>query len=153
MPREYVPFTDDCRPASTRGANGGGIYDGTNAVGLNTNTIVLFVFCLCIALVFSYGYVWLARLFPKAFIWITGVLNIVFGLVTAIYMLSRHYYSGGIVYLIFVAFLIFAFITWIPRIPFSALMLKTAIDVSKHYGHVYLVSFLGGLLATAFGAW
>jgi hypothetical protein len=32
-------------------------------------------------------------------------------------------------------------------------MLQTSIDVSKKYGHVYLVSFLGGLAATAFGAW
>ncbi|KAK8006821.1 hypothetical protein PG989_000811 [Apiospora arundinis] len=133
--------------------NGGGIYDGAQAVGLNTNTIVLFIFVLCVALVFSYAYMWMARLFPKQFIWITGILNIVFGLVTAIYMLARHYYSGGIVFLIFVAFLIFAFITWIPRIPFSALMLKTSVDVSKSYGHVYLVSFLGGLLATALAAW
>lgn len=45
------------------------------------------------------------------------------------------------------------FISWIPRIPFSALMLKTSIDVSKRYGHVYLVSLLGGLAATAFSAW
>lgn len=32
-------------------------------------------------------------------------------------------------------------------------MLQTSIDVSKRYGHVYLVSFIGGLIATAFGAW
>lgn len=114
---------------------------------------MLFAFCLAIAVVFSYVYVWLARLFPKTFIWVTGILNIVFGLVTAIYMLYRKYYSGGIVYLIFVAFLIFAFITWIPRIPFSALMLKTSVDVSKKYGHVYLVSLLGGILAAALAAW
>lgn len=139
--------------ASTKSFQGGSIYDSGSQVGLNTNTLILFAFCLCVAIVFSYLYVWLARLFPKQFIWITGILNIVFGLVTAIYMLSRHYYSGGIVYLIFVAFLIFAFITWIPRIPFSALMLKTAVDVSKNYGHVYLVSALGGLCATALAAW
>ncbi|OTB00795.1 hypothetical protein M426DRAFT_231977 [Hypoxylon sp. CI-4A] len=139
--------------ASTKGFQGGGIYDSRSEVGLNTNTLILFVFCLCVAVVFSYVYVLLARQFPKQFIWITGILNIVFGLVTAIYMLSRHYYSGGIVYLVFVAFLIFAFITWIPRIPFSALMLKTAVDVSKGYGHVYLVSALGGLIATALAAW
>ncbi|ORY58922.1 plasma-membrane choline transporter-domain-containing protein [Pseudomassariella vexata] len=139
--------------SATKLYNGSGIYDGAQAVGLNTNTIVMFVFCLCIAMVFSYAYVWLARAFPKQFIWITGILNIVFGLVTAIYMLYRKYYSGGIVFLIFVAFLVFAFITWIPRIPFSALMLKTSIGVSKTYGHVYLVSFLGGLLATALAAW
>ncbi|KAI0377185.1 DUF580-domain-containing protein [Hypomontagnella monticulosa] len=139
--------------ATTKGFQGGGIYDSASQVGLNTNTLILFVFCLCVAIVFSYVYVLLARQFPKQFIWITGILNIVFGLVTAIYMLSRHYYSGGIVFLIFVAFLIFAFITWIPRIPFSALMLKTAVDVSKSYGHVYLVSALGGLCATALAAW
>ncbi|KAI0127582.1 plasma-membrane choline transporter-domain-containing protein [Xylariales sp. AK1849] len=139
--------------SATKGYSGGGIYDGANSVGLNTNTIVLFVFCLCIALVFSYAYVWLARLFPKQFIWVTGILNIVFGLVTAIYMLYHKYYSGGIVFLVFVVFMIIAFVSWIPRIPFSALMLKTSVDVSKTYGHVYLVSFLGGLLATAFAAW
>jgi len=32
-------------------------------------------------------------------------------------------------------------------------MLQTSIDVSKRYGHVYLVSFIGGFIATAFGAW
>jgi len=92
-------------------------------------------------------------LFPKTFIWTTGILHIIFGFVTAIYMLSRKYYSGGIVFLIFAIFTLVCFITWIPRIPFSALMLTTSIDVSKRYGHVYLVSFIGGLLATAFGAW
>jgi Plasma-membrane choline transporter len=108
---------------------------------------------LLTAIVLSYGYIWLARKFTKQFIWITGVLNILFGLVTAIYMLARHYWSGGIVFLLFSAFMILAFITWIPRIPFSVLMLQTAIDVSKNYGHVYLVSAIGGILATAFAGW
>lgn len=68
-------------------------------------------------------------------------------------MLSRKYWSGGIVFLLFAIFTLICFITWIPRIPFSVLMLQTSINVSKRYGHVYLVSFIGGLLATAFGAW
>jgi len=139
--------------ASTKGFNGGGIYGSSNDFGLTTNTIVLFAFCLVVAIVLSYGYVSLARVFTKQFIWITGILNIVFGLVTAIYMLSRKYYSGGVVFLLFSIFAIICFVSWIPRIPFSVVMLQTSIDVSKSYGHVYLVSFLGGLLATAFGAW
>jgi len=139
--------------AATKGFSGGGIYGSSNDFGLNTNTIVLFAFCLCVALVLGYGYIALARIFTKQFIWITGILNIVWCFVTAIYMLARHYYSGGIVFLIFGAFAIFCFISWIPRIPFSVLMLQTAIDVSKNFGHVYLVSFLGGLIAAAFGAW
>jgi hypothetical protein len=43
-----------------------------------------------------------------------GILNIIFGLVTAIYMLYRHYYSGGIVFLIFTVFWVFCFIVSIP---------------------------------------
>lgn len=83
----------------------------------------------------------------------TGILNIIFGFATAIYMLYRKYWSGGIVFLLFAIFTVVAFISWIPRIPFSSLMLKTTIDVSKRYGHVYMVSFIGGFLAVAFGAW
>ncbi|KAK5726482.1 pH nine-sensitive protein 1 [Elasticomyces elasticus] len=139
--------------AATKGFNGGGIYGSSNDFGLSTNTIVLFAFVLVMALILGYGYIYLARMFTKQFIWITGILNIVFVFVTAIYMLSRKYWSGGIVFLIFGAFAIFCFISWIPRIPFSVLMLQTVIDVSKKFGHVYLVSFLGGLLAAAFGAW
>lgn len=139
--------------AATKGFNGGGIYNSSNDFGLSTNTLVLFIFCLAVALVLSYAYVWCARAFTKQFIWITGILHIIFGFVTAIYMLSRKYYSGGIVFLIFAVFSLVCFITWIPRIPFSVLMLQTSIDVSKKYGHVYLVSFIGGILATAFGAW
>ncbi|TKA77087.1 hypothetical protein B0A55_03574 [Friedmanniomyces simplex] len=139
--------------AATKGFNGGGIYGSSNDFGLNTNTIVLFAFCLAMALVLGYGYISLARMFTKQFIWITGILNIVWCLGTAIYMLARKYWSGGIVFLIFGVFTIFCFISWIPRIPFSVLMLQTAIDVSRKFKSVYIVSFLGGLIAAAFGAW
>ncbi|KAF1960562.1 hypothetical protein CC80DRAFT_259574 [Byssothecium circinans] len=103
--------------------NGGGIYNSRNDFGLDTNTVVLFAFVLVMAVVLSYVYMWLARAFTKQFIWITGILNIVFGFVTAIYMLSRRYWSGGIVFLIFSVFYVFCFISWIPRIPFSVVML------------------------------
>lgn len=114
---------------------------------------MLFAFCLAVALFLSYAYVWCARAFTKQFIWITGILHIVFGFVTAIYMLSRKYWSGGIVFLIFSIFTVICFISWIPRIPFSVVMLQTSVDVSRRFGHVYLVSFIGGIIATALGAW
>ncbi|KAL9088174.1 MAG: hypothetical protein Q9165_006301 [Trypethelium subeluteriae] len=139
--------------AATKGFNGGGIYDGRNDFGLDTNTIILFVLCVGSALILSYAYILLARFFTKQIIWITGFLNVVWGLALAIYMLSRRYWSGGIVMLIFSLFFVFAFFSWRRRIPFSVLMLQTAIDVSRTYGHVYLVSLLGGLAAAAFGIW
>ena len=49
--------------------------------------------------------------------------------------------------------IVFAFITWIPRIPFSAFMLTTSINVSKRYGHVYIASLVGGFLAAVFAAY
>jgi len=58
---------------------------------------------------------------------ITGILNIVWCFVTAIYMLTRKYYSGGIVFLIFGAFAVFCFISWIPRIPFSGIIMPAII--------------------------
>ena len=135
------------------GAAGDGIYGGDNSFSLNNNTIILFAFGLLIAFVLSWSYIWLARLFPKQFIWVTGILNVVWGLGTAIYYLYKKYWSAGIVFLVFALFTAYCFYTWIPRIPFSALMLKTSIGVSKKYGHVYIVSLIGGLLATAFAAW
>lgn len=65
----------------------------------------------------------------------------------------RGYYSAGIVFLVFAVFYIICFVSWIPRIPYSVLMLQVTIDVAKNYGHVFVVSFLGGLIAVAFGAW
>jgi hypothetical protein len=93
------------------------------------------------------------RAFTKQIIWITGILQIVFGFGTAIVYLVRGYYSAGIVFLIFSVFYIICFVSWIPRIPFSVLMLQTTIDVANNYGHVFIVSFIGGTIALAFGAW
>jgi len=134
-------------------SNSGGIYGNANQFALNSNTVILFAFVIGMATLLSYAYMWAARAFTKQFIWITGILNIIFGFVTALYMLSRRYWSGGIVFLIFSIFYVICFISWIPRIPFSVLMLQTAIDVSKKYGHTYVVSLVGGILAAAFGAW
>ncbi|KXX76644.1 Protein PNS1 [Madurella mycetomatis] len=139
--------------AATRRENSGGLNGQLNTFGLTTHTIYLFVWVLITAIVLSYAYMWLARRFTKQFIWITGVLNIVLGLATALYMLSRRYVSGGIVFLIFVIFMALCFFSWRRRIPFSVLMLQTAMDVAKRHGHVYVVSAVGGLLATAFAAW
>ena len=139
--------------AANKGFNGGGIYGGSNKFGLTTNTVILFAFVLLVALVVSWAYFTLARMFTKQFIWITGILQIVFGLGTAAVYFARHYYSAAVVFLVFSVFYIICFISWIPRIPFSVLILQTVMDVAKRYGHMFAVSFVGGLIATAFGAW
>ena len=95
----------------------------------------------------------MARAFTKQFIWITGILHIVFGIGTAIYYFIKHYYSAAVIFVLFGIFSIICFVSWIPRIPFSVVMLQQTIDVAKGFGHVFLVSALGGTVALAFGAW
>lgn len=132
--------------------NGGSIYDGANDFSLNTNTIILFAFILVVAFVLSWGYFTMTRTFTKQFVWITGILNIVLGFATAVYYLYRKQYSAGIVFLLFAVFGVICFISWIPRIPFSVLMLQTTMDVAKKHGHVFTVSAVGGFVAFVFGA-
>ncbi|KAL4965902.1 plasma-membrane choline transporter-domain-containing protein [Aspergillus stella-maris] len=141
------------RYSKYKGFNGTGIYDSDNSFSLDTDTLVLFIFVLCVALAFSWGYFLAARHFPKFFIWATGILNIVFALATGIYYIARKQYGGGIVFLIFGVFAIICFISWIPRIPFTAFMLTTSMDVSRKYGHMFIVSAIGGIVSVAFAAW
>lgn len=134
--------------------NGGGIYNSPNDFSLNTNTIVLFVFVIVVAFVLSWGYFLACRAFTKQFIWITGILNCVFALGTAIYYLYRRYWGTGIVFLLFAVFAIFCFISWIPRIPFAVVMLQQAQDIARMKRvHVFMVSAIGGVIALAFSAY
>ncbi|KAL8999896.1 MAG: hypothetical protein Q9169_001302 [Polycauliona sp. 2 TL-2023] len=139
--------------SSNKSFNGGGIYDGANDFSLNTNTVVLFALVLLVAFVFSWAYFTAARAFTKQFIWITGILHIAFGIGTCIYYFYRHYYSAAIIFALFSVFSIICFISWIPRIPFSVVMLQQTMDVAKSFGHVFLVSAIGGFVSVAFGAW
>lgn len=141
------------RYSKYKGFSGGGIYNSTNDFSLNTNTIILFLFVICVALVFSWGYFFAARAFTKFFIWIAGLANLALAVGTAIYYLYRHYWGTGIVFAIFAIFAIICFISWIPRIPFAVVMLQTAMDVARHHGHVFLVSFVGGIFSAGFAAW
>ncbi|KAK9480396.1 plasma-membrane choline transporter-domain-containing protein [Lipomyces japonicus] len=132
---------------------GDGIYGSGESFSLNTNTIVLFAFVVVIALVVSILYFWLARAFTKQFIWITGILNLLFGFATAIYYFSVHYYSAAIVFLIFAVFGVVCFVSWIKRIPFATLILQTIMDVTKAHPSVLVTSAIGAVVAAAFAAW
>ena len=133
--------------------SGGGIYNGANDFSLNTNTLILFVFVLILAFVVSLAYFIAARAFTKQFIWITGILNCVLALGTAVYYLYRRQWGAGIVFMIFAVLTIFFFISWIPRIPFSVVMLQTCMDVAKRHRGVFITSLIGGVVSVAFGAW
>ncbi|KAI5299748.1 putative choline transporter, neither null mutation nor overexpression affects choline transport [Ascosphaera atra] len=133
--------------------NGGTIYSGANNFSLNTNTLILLIFVVVVAFVISWCYFLLAMKFPKVFIWTTGILNVVLGFATAIYYIKRGQYGGGITLLVFAVLGLVAFISWIPRIPFSAVMLRTAGHVARYYGHIFMVSGVSGVIALALSSW
>ncbi|KAL8916525.1 MAG: hypothetical protein Q9208_008446 [Pyrenodesmia sp. 3 TL-2023] len=139
--------------SSNKQSAGGDIYDDSNDFSLNTNTIILFAIILLLAFVLSWAYFTAARAFTKQFIWITGILHIAFGIGTCIYYFYRQYYSAAVVFALFSVFSIICFISWIPRIPFSVVMLQQTMDIAKSFGHVFLVSAIGGIVSVAFGAW
>jgi hypothetical protein len=64
--------------------------NSTTNFAINSKTGYLFLFVILEAFVVSYAYVWLARLFPKAFIWVSGILNIVLGIATAALLLLKY---------------------------------------------------------------
>lgn len=139
--------------AATKGRGGGITHTGATELGLSTNLLALFASILCFAFIVAYIYFTLARAFTKQFIWITGVLQIVVGLGSAIFYFARHHYSAAVVFSMFSMFYVICFISWIPRIPFSVLVLQTVMDVAKSHGRVFTASFIGALIMTAFGAW
>jgi hypothetical protein len=139
--------------ATSEAFSGRGIYNEPNDFALHTNPVFVLVFVLIVAFAISWLYFTLARAFTKQFIWITGILHILFGLGTAIYYFTKQYYSAAIVFVVFSVFTIICFVSWIPRIPFSVVMLEQTMDVAKTFGHVFTVSAVGGLIAFAFGAW
>jgi hypothetical protein len=134
--------------------NGGGISNSSNDFSLDTNTIVLFAFVLCVAFAFSWGYFLAARAFTKQFVWLTGILNCVLAVGTAVYYLYRRLWGAGIVFALFAIFAIICFISWIPRIPFAVVMLQETMDIARMPRvHVFLISMIGGIASLAYAAW
>lgn len=131
---------------------GGSIYHSLNTFSLNSNTAILFGFAVVISVVLSFFILLFARLQAKFFIISGLILNIILGLATAIYYLAIHYWSAGIVFMVFT--LISALCYWRcrSRIPFSAIVLEISIDVMKKYKSTFLVSFLGIIISGAFSA-
>jgi MFS superfamily sulfate permease-like transporter len=103
-----------------------------------------------IGFIFSLAYFLIVRYATKAVIYVTAIMQVAMGLVTAIIYFARHNYAPAVLFLLFTIFYVFCFFSWRKRIPFSVLMLQTIIDVSKNYGHVFLVSAIGGLVTTLF---
>ncbi|RCK55919.1 Protein PNS1 [Candida viswanathii] len=135
---------------ATYGFQGGSIYGSGNTFTLNTNTIILFAFIIVMAIVLSAAIIVFARFAPKAFI-VTGViLNVVLGVGTAIFYFVERNWSAAIVFLVFALFGAFCYWRARRRIPLSATILATVIDVMRMYPSTLVTSFIGLIVSAAF---
>ncbi|RKP29524.1 hypothetical protein METBISCDRAFT_18486 [Metschnikowia bicuspidata] len=131
---------------------GGLIYHSLNTFSLNSNTAILFGFVIVIAVVLSFLINLFARVHAKAFITSGLILNIILGLATGIYYLVMHYWSAGIVFMVFTVISALCYWRCRSRISFSAIVLEIAIDVMRRYKSTLIVSFCGIVISGAFSA-
>lgn len=136
--------------AKTYSSQGSGIYTSTNTFTLNTNTVILFVFVVSAAIVVAGCTLILAKLHPRGFIKISIVVNIIMGIGSAIAYFYLKQYVPAVIFLVFTLISAFAYWSMRSRIPFSAEVLVTTIDVLNTYKSCYVVSFLGSLASFAF---
>ncbi|KAH3665783.1 hypothetical protein OGAPHI_003971 [Ogataea philodendri] len=138
--------------ATSYSYEGSSIYNSTNSFSLNTNTVVLFAFVIVVALVLSLGTIAVARIFPRQFITISLILNVILGLGTAIAYLVKGYYSAGVVFLVFTAITAFSYWCMRSRIPFSATVMTIIIDVMKQHPSTWIITGIGFIVVGAFSA-
>ncbi|OBA19131.1 protein PNS1 [Metschnikowia bicuspidata var. bicuspidata NRRL YB-4993] len=131
---------------------GGSIYSSLSSFTLNSNTAILFGFVVVIAVVLSFLLILFARLHAKFFITTGLILNVLFGVGTAIYYFVAGYYSAAIVFLVFALLAAWFYWSCRSRIPFSATVLEITIDVMKRYKSTLVTSLIGIIVSGAFSA-
>lgn len=60
---------------------------------------------------------------------------------------------AGVVFLLLGILVVFCLISWVPRMPFSVLMLETSTHVMAKHGHIYTTTFLGGIATAGITVW
>ncbi|KAH3679592.1 hypothetical protein WICMUC_000824 [Wickerhamomyces mucosus] len=136
--------------ADTYSNQGSGIYNSTETLTLNTNTVILFVFGIVVSLVIAIATLFLARIHPRGFIKISIFVNVILGIGTAIAYFVMHYYSAAVVFLVLTLISAWCYWSMRSRIPFSAEVLVTVIEVEKKYSSTLFTSLIGSLISGAF---
>ncbi|EEH44137.1 uncharacterized protein PADG_00426 [Paracoccidioides brasiliensis Pb18] len=129
------------------------INDPTNTIALDMNTFILFSVVLSTAFTASMAYYQIFLFFTNQLVWFTGIFNVGFGLGIGVVYMYRRQWGSGITHVTFGGLALVYFVSWIPRFPFTTLLLRTAATVTRRHVAVHLVSFIGGILATSFAAW
>ena len=99
-------------------------------------------------------YMVLLRAFPKPILHISLILTPIGALAAAIYYFYVKYYSGAIVFLVFVVLFAFVYMSYRRRVPMAALFLTVVIDIAKHHKMgVYGTAIITIIIQAALGVW
>ncbi|PGH18706.1 hypothetical protein AJ80_04359 [Polytolypa hystricis UAMH7299] len=124
-----------------------------DSFSMHKPTALLLIFVLTIAFWLSMAYLLVAQYFPQQFIWIAGIMNVLLALGSSVYYVIRGHYGCGITFMAFGVVASVYFISWIPRIRFSAAMLEETAEAGRKGVRVLLMSTIAGLFAVVFAAW
>ncbi|PGH33235.1 hypothetical protein GX50_03913 [[Emmonsia] crescens] len=138
----------------TKGADFDGhtVNDPKNSIALDLNILMLFSIILSLAFSASAIYFQIFLFFPDKLVWVTGILNVSASFGTGAVYLSRQQWAVGGTFSGLGLFAVIYFVNWIPRIPFTTVLLRSSAAVTRRHGSVNLVSIIGSVLTVGFAA-
>ncbi|CAG7855020.1 Protein PNS1 [Serendipita indica DSM 11827] len=136
--------------------NGGGL--GGNSTGnrsiLNASTVYLLLLTTALSMVITLLYMVLLRAFPKPILHVSLILTPFGALAIAIYYFYVRYYSGAIIFIIFVVIFAFVYMGYRRRVPMAAMFLQVVIDIAKHHKMgVYGTAIIAIIAQAGLGVW
>ncbi|KLJ11082.1 hypothetical protein EMPG_13631 [Blastomyces silverae] len=123
-----------------------------NSIALDLNVFLLLNIALPLAFSASGLYFSIFLFLPDKLVWVTGFLNVSasFGM-GAVYLYRRQWAIGGTFSGLGLLAIIY-FVNWIPRIPFTGVLLRSSAAVARRHWSVNLISIIGSMLTAAFSA-
>ena len=118
------------------------------------STVYLLLLTTALSMVVTMLYMVLLRAFPKPILHASLILTPFGALAVAIYYFYVKYYSGAIIFLIFVVVFAFVYMSYRKRVPMAAMFLQVVIDIAKHHKMgVYGTAMISIIVQAALGVW
>ncbi|EER40325.1 conserved hypothetical protein [Histoplasma capsulatum var. duboisii H88] len=128
------------------------VNDPSNSIALDLNVVLLLSAVLPLAVSASVVYFLIFLFFTDKLVWVTGLLNVSASFGTgAVYLYRRQWAIGG-VFTGLGLFAVIYFVNWIPRIPFTTVLLRSSAAVIRRHGSVNMICIMGSMLTVGFAA-
>ncbi|KAG8833344.1 putative choline transporter, neither null mutation nor overexpression affects choline transport [Serendipita sp. 400] len=131
----------------------GGSRTGNKGI-LNSSTVYLLLLTTACSMVLTLLYMILLRAFPKPILHVSLILTPIGALAVAIYYFYVKYYSGAIIFVVFVILFAFVYLGYRKRVPMAAMFLNIVLDIAKHHKMgVYGTAIIAIIVQAGVGIW